>query len=98
MAERRHWYPTVVTLGIAAILGTWALYAWSGAGLIRRLPLLRLGLCAITGVYLLRALAFVPLEAFFPGNSATFWYWSSGICFGLGMLHAHGLRQAWCRL
>jgi len=98
MAARGHWYPTVVTLGIAAILSVWALYAWSGAGLIRRLPFLRLGLCAITGVYLLRALAFVPLQAFFPGNSAAFWYWTSGISFGLGLLHALGLRRAWSRL
>ncbi|HEX7312645.1 MAG TPA: hypothetical protein VF297_01920 [Pyrinomonadaceae bacterium] len=98
MAARGHWYPTVVTLCIAAVLGVWALYAWSGAGLIPRLPLLRLGLCVITGVYLLRALAFVPLQGFFPGNSAAFWYWSSGICLGLGLLHALGLRQAWPRL
>ena len=101
MAARGHWYPTVLTLGIAAILGAWALYAWSGAGLIPRLPLLRLGLCAITGVYLFRALAFLafaPLQALFPGNSAAFWYWSSGICLGLGLLHALGLRQAWTRL
>ncbi|MFN2415608.1 MAG: hypothetical protein ABR603_10725 [Pyrinomonadaceae bacterium] len=98
MAARGHWYPTVLTLGIAAILGVWALYAWSGAGLIPRLPFLRLSLCAITGVYLLRALAFVPLQTFFPGNSAAFWYWSSGISLGLGLLHALGLRQAWSRL
>jgi len=98
MAARGHWYPTVLTLGIAAMLGAWALYAWSGAGLIRRLPLLRLGLCVITGVYLVRALAFVPLKPFFPGNSDAFWYWSSGICLGLGLLHAFGLRQAWSRL
>jgi hypothetical protein len=98
MAARGHWYPAVLTLCIAAVLGAWALYAWSGAGLIRRLPLLRPGLCVITGVYLLRALAFVPLQPFFPGNSAAFWYWSSGICLGLGLLHALGLRQAWSRL
>jgi len=98
MSARGHWYPTVFTLGIAAILCVWALYAWSGAGLIPRLPLLRLGLCVITGVYLLRALAFVPLRPFFPGNSAAFWYWSSGICLGLGLLHALGLRQAWSHL
>jgi hypothetical protein len=98
MAARGHWYPTAVALGIAAILAAWALYAWSGAGLIRRLPLLRLGLCVITGVYLLRALAFVALQPFFPGNSAAFWYWSSGVCLGLGLLHALGLRQAWSRL
>ena len=98
MAARGHWYPTAVTLGIAAILAAWALYAWSAAGLIRRLPLLRLVLCAIAGVYLLRALAFVPLQAFFPGNSTAFWYGSSGICLGLGLLHAVGLRQTWPRL
>lgn len=98
MAERGHWYPTVLTLGIAAILGTWALYAWSGAGLIRRLPLLRPALCVITGVYLFRALAFVSLQPFFPGNSAAFWYWTSGTCLGFGLLHALGLRQAWSRL
>ncbi len=98
MAARGHWYPTAVTLAIAAILCAWALYAWSGAGLIRRLPLLRVGLCVITGVYLLRALAFAPLQPFFPGNSAAFWYWSSGVCLGLGLLHAVGLRQAWSRL
>lgn len=98
MAARGHWYPPALTLGIAAVLGVWALYAWSGAGLITRLPLLRLGLCVITGVYLLRALAFVPLQAFFPDNSAAFWYWSSGISLGLGLLYAFGLRQAWSRL
>lgn len=98
MAARGHWYPTVITLGIAAILCVWALYAWSGAGLIPRLPFLRLGLCIITGIYLLRALAFVPLQVFFPDNSAAFWYWSSGICFGLGLLHAFGLLQAWSLL
>src|SRR5918998_205483 len=87
MAARGHWYPTVLTLGIAAILFVWALYAWSGAGLIPRLPLLRLGLCAITGVYLLRAAAFVPLKPYFPGNSDAFWHSSSGVCLGLGLLH-----------
>ncbi len=95
MAARGHWYPTAVTLGIAAILAVWALYAWSAAGLIRKLPLLRPVLCAIAGVYLLRALTFVPLQSLFPGNSAAFWYWSSGICLGMGLLHAVGLRQAW---
>jgi hypothetical protein len=98
MAARGHWYPTVLTLCIAAVLGAWALYAWSGAGLIPRLPLLRAGLCAITAVYLLRAVAFVPLQTFFPGNSDAFWYLSSGVCLGLGLLHAFGLRRAWSRL
>jgi hypothetical protein len=98
MAEQGRWYPTLATLAIAAILVIWALYAWSAAGLVQRLPLLRLGLCAITAFYLLRASAFLPLQAVFPGNSTLFWFVSSGVCLVLGLLHAVGLHQVWSRL
>lgn len=98
MAEQGRWYPTMATLAIAAILVVWALYAWSAAGLVQRLPLLRPGLCAITAVYLLRAIAFLPLQAVFPGNSALFWFVSSAVCLVLGLLHAAGLHQTWSRL
>jgi len=54
MAERGDWTPAVAAAGIACVLSTWSLYALSGAGAIRRLPLLRPALWAITGVYLLR--------------------------------------------
>jgi hypothetical protein len=93
-----HWYPTVATLVITAILLVWSLYALSGVGVIRKLPLTRLALCAITGVYLLRGVAFTPLMAYFPGNSAAFWLWSSAICLAFGVVHLVGLRQAWTRL
>lgn len=93
-----HWYPPAATLAIAAMLLVWSAYALSGAGAIRRLPLTRLALCAITGVYLLRGVAFVPLMAYFPGNSTTFWFWSSAICLVFGLIHLVGLRQVWSRL
>ncbi len=98
MASNGHWYPTVVTLVIAAVLSVWSLFALSGAGVIRKLPFVRLALCAITGVYLLRALAFPVLTPYFPDNSAAFWLWSSGICFVFGIVHFIGLRQVWRRL
>ena len=98
MAERGHWYPTVVTIAITAVLIVWALYAWSAAGMIQRLPLLRLGMCAITAVYLLRAFAFLPLQAVFPDNSTVFWIVSSCVCLVLGLLHAIGLHQVWSHL
>lgn len=98
MAIAGHWYPTVVTLVIAVMLGVWALYALSGAGVITRLPLLRVALCAITAAYLLRAVGFVPLMRYFPDNSMTFWLVSSGICLMIGLVHALGLWQAWPRL
>ena len=93
-----HWYPTVATLVITAILLVWSLYAFSGAGAIRKLPLTRVALCAITGVYLLRGVAFAPLLEHFPGNSTTFWIVSSGICLVMGVVHFIGLRQVWSRL
>lgn len=93
-----HWYPTVATLVITCVLLVWSLYALSGAGVIRTLPLTRVALCAITGVYLLRGVAFTPLMAYFPGNSAAFWAWSSAICLGIGIVHLVGLRQVWPQL
>lgn len=95
MAEAGHWYPTVVAFGIAAVLALWSLYAFSGAGLIRRLPLSRLALCLIAAVFLGRGISFVVLMPMFPGNSLTFWLVSSAICFGIGVLYAVGTYQRW---
>lgn len=93
-----HWYPTVVTLAIASVLLGWSAYALSGAGVIRRLPLRRTALSAITAVYIVRGVAFVPVMAHFPGNSMTFWIVSASICLLIGIVHLVGLRQAWARL
>ncbi|GGA77518.1 hypothetical protein GCM10011521_14780 [Arenimonas soli] len=93
-----HWYPTVVTLVIAGMLFTWSAYALSGAGIIRRLPLLRFVLCLVTGIYLVRGLGFYFLMPYFPGNSPTFWAVSSGICLVIGLVHLVGLRQTWSRI
>ncbi len=93
-----HWYPTVATLVISGILLVWSAYALSGAGVIRRFPLTRLALCAITAVYLVRGVGFALLMPYFPGNSTTFWFWSSAICLVFGGVHLIGLRQVWRRL
>ena len=39
----------------------WAAYALSGAGVLPKLPLLQIALCAIAGVYLLRGVAGIPI-------------------------------------
>lgn len=98
LALRGHWYPTVMALAIASMLSVWSLYALSGAGVIRRLPFVRAVLVAVAGVYLLRGIAFLPMLAYFPGRSMAFWFWSSGICLAIGLLHLVGLRQAWPKL
>lgn len=98
MSEAGHWYPALVTSFIVAVLVTWSLYALSGAGVIRKLPLLRLGLSVITGIYLLRGVAFIPLAKYFSDNSMHFWLWSSATCLVFGVVYALGLKQAWSHL
>jgi hypothetical protein len=97
LAEAGSWRPTLITLAISAVLLVWALYALSGAGAMRPLPLTRLALLAISAVLLLRGLGFVFLKPYFPGNSLSFWVVSSGACLLLGSLHAIGLYQVWGR-
>jgi len=96
MAIAGNWYPTVVTAAIALVLAIWSLYALSGAGVIRALPLLRPALCVITAIYLLRGLVIVPLAVL--GKGTPFWWWSSMICLLIGSVHLAGLSQVWARL
>ena len=98
MAERGHWYPSFIAFVIGALLMVWATYALSGAGLLVKLPFVRLVLSTITGIYLLRALVFPLLKPAFPGNSDTFWMVTSGICLVIGLIHLVGLRQVWSQL
>ena len=51
--------PTLLTLAVAAVFAVWAAYGLSGAGVIGRLPLLKLGLYAIATIYVLRGLQVV---------------------------------------
>lgn len=97
-AERGNRTLTLATLGIAAVLALWALFALSAAGLVAQLPLTRWVLLAVSAVYLARALAFPCLRSAFPGNSRTFWWVSSGICLIVGALHASGLARVWSSL
>jgi hypothetical protein len=95
MAEQGSWYPTVVTFVIASVLFSWGLYAFSGAGLILQLPLLKYALIAISTVYLIRGLAFIPALAFFPDKVDVFIVWSSLISLIFGLCYAIGAYQSW---
>ena len=87
--------PTLITLAIACVLLIWALYAFSGAGLVSRLPFTEPVLFVIGAVFLARAVAFPWLRPSFPENSTTFWRVSSGICLVIGLLYAVGCVALW---
>jgi hypothetical protein len=90
--------PALITLGIATMLAIWAAYAFSGAGLIVRLPLLRTALVIISSIYLVRALAVVPFLFTPTEQSSAFWIWSSAIVLIYGLAYAIGTWRAWPEL
>ena len=97
-AARGDLRPTLITLAIGAILLIWAAYAFSGAGSLPRLPLLRTGLVVIAAIYLLRGLIFVPLHLWRPQHSDSFAIWSSLIVLAYGAVYAVGTFKAWRHL
>lgn len=95
MAEQGSWVPTIVTAMIAGVLFVWALFAFSGAGLMRRLPMLRLGLVVISGIYLVRGIGPFLAMPFMPHFVSTFWVSSSLVCTLYGLAYAVGTYKAW---
>ncbi|MEP5763202.1 MAG: hypothetical protein ABJ308_01345 [Halieaceae bacterium] len=103
LAEKGSIQPALITLGIAAILFVWGLYALSGAGVILRLPLLRLALSIITFIYLARGFAglvlpFVSNHPAITQNSVTFWIASSLVCCVFGLFYLLGTINSWAQL
>jgi hypothetical protein len=94
-AEQGSSIPTIITSGITLMLFIWSLYAFSAAGLITKLPLMRLALIVITSIYLMRGVAGFFFIANPIGRSPEFWLWSSAISLSLGTIHLIGLIQQW---
>ena len=95
MAERGDWRAAAITVGIASVLALWAAYAFSGAGLIARLPLLRTGLVVISAIYLVRGLLLIPALLINQGGVQPFILWSSLIVLVYGLAYAIGTWIAW---
>ena len=98
LAERGSMYPVIVTSSIAIVLGLWALYAFSGAGTIVRLPLLRPILILIALIFLLRGVLGIPTVTFMDHPYAielrgrmTFMIVSALISLGIGLFYLFGI-------
>lgn len=57
----------ILALVVALVFAMWGLYGLAGAGVIRRLPLLRLGLIVIGAIYLLRGIPLIPMLLIMSG-------------------------------
>jgi len=98
LAERGSLRPALITIGIATVLGFWSAYAFSGAGVLPRLPLLRPALIAICAIYALRAAALPLMLTRMPDRSPAFLVWSSAIVLGFAVVHGVGIWLNWSRL
>jgi hypothetical protein len=93
LAEQGSMIPTSITTLITIILLTWAMYAFSGAGLIRQLPWLKPVLITITLIYLIRGLGLFPMLLFSYELVDWFLIISSIISLIIGFIHLIGLRR-----
>lgn len=92
-------YPVAVVM--LALFGVFGFYAWSGGGFMRRLPLLRTGLLAVTAIYLLRGLAIAPqivAAQRHPGVLPPQAFVFSAIALLLGLVYLAGTIGRWRQL
>lgn len=85
--------PAILAVGMTLILFLWAGYAFSGAGVISPLPLLKPALIIISGIYLARGLVLIPAALFRPEALNGVKIWTSLVCLGMGLSYAIGTWQ-----
>ncbi|WP_374322051.1 hypothetical protein [Brevundimonas sp.] len=83
----------VSTFAIIGLLVVWALYAFSGAGILRQLPFRRLMLAAVAVIFTLRGLVILPFLHRVDWRSMhdLFVVFSSGFILAIGASYALGL-------
>ena len=103
MAQSGNVRAPISCLVIASFLALLAPYAFSGAGVIRRLPFLRLGLASIAAVLILRGVLFIPLVVWRPRALSgvcdcrsvdAFIIVTSALCLAMGVGYALGAVAA----
>jgi putative oxidoreductase len=87
MAERRHPWPTVVTLAIAGVLALFGAYAMTAGGHFPGLPWTGVVLPAITAIYAIRAAVPLLLAPWVASMRTTFMIVSSLICGVYALAH-----------
>jgi putative oxidoreductase len=97
MSEEGSIYPTVITCIIAIILAIWSTYAFSGAKVVRKLPLTKVVLSLVALVFLARGLLGIPAVIYSDSSymselaeSMMFMVVSSLICLIIGSCYGLG--------
>lgn len=97
-ARNKTWVAPTGMVIIGFLMLACAVYALSGAGKMRRLPLTRTALVTISLICLVRGLILVPVVIFIPGTFFAFNVVGSLVWFVAGLGFAVGTYQSWPRL
>ncbi len=89
--------PDLLTFFITVIFLIWGLYAYSGAGLIRRQPLLKTALILISSIYTIRGLLLV-IYIFRQEYATSFMLLTSIVSLIVGLIHFMGTKQVWATI
>ena len=91
------WLAPAGALGIAALLTIWGLYAFSGTGWIRPLPLLKTVLGGVALIFIVRGLIVIPFlsRADWASPIEVFAVAASFVVFVLGIAYAVGFWGVW---
>jgi len=102
LAENDQFFPAIITGVIAAVLAIWAIYAFSGAGIMNRLPFLQPVLFVISAIFIARGLFGIPLVIYIDHpylnelqGKMIFMFFSSSISLGIGLFYLVGLIEVW---
>lgn len=98
MAEQGSYIPGLVTFGICVVLFIWGLYAFSGAGLTRRLPFLKFALVSISTIYCLRGTELFLLLIIEPNLVDAFTLCTSLASLTIGLAYAVGTKHIWSEI
>lgn len=101
LIQQRSLWIVPIVLAIFGLLSVFGLYAWSGAGLMPRLPLLRTGLVTVGTIYSLRGLLILPITLFARQHPGRVSWQSFAFCIAslaAGLLYLTGTLRQWRRL
>lgn len=102
MADNGSWAPMAITAAIILVFLVFGMYAFSGAGLVRKLPLTKGVLVVISCVYLTRGVGSLPVIVFVEhpllaemNTRIVFVFVSSVLSLVIGVLHGIGTLALW---
>lgn len=94
-AEIHHLLPAAMTIFVSIFFFIFGLYGLSASGMIKKLPLLKLGVFTIAAIYLFRGIIGSVINIGFESSFQWHHLLFSCCALGIGLLYLYGGLQIW---